>query len=117
MMAEQNVIKVNSLGPVCLLDVHGDVTAASEPFFNSALTSLDFYKFKCVLLGFKETTYINSGGIAVLIQLLVKAKQKNQQVGITGISDHFKKIFQMVGITKFAKIYESIEDAVKEAGK
>jgi anti-anti-sigma regulatory factor len=35
-------------------------------------------------------------------------------IGITGISDHFKKIFQMVGITKFAQIYDSVKDSLKQ---
>ncbi|MBW2707513.1 MAG: STAS domain-containing protein [Deltaproteobacteria bacterium] len=57
--------------------------------------------------------YINSGGIALLIQLLARIKSNNQQVVITGISDHFKKIFGMVGITKFAPIYDSEEAALQ----
>jgi anti-anti-sigma regulatory factor len=34
-------------------------------------------------------------------------------VGIAGLSDHFKKIFNMVGITKFAKLYNTQEEALK----
>jgi len=49
-----------------------------------------------------------------LIQVLARTQKNKQQIGITGISDHFKKIFHMVGITKFAKIYESVEDALKQ---
>ena len=42
-----------------------------------------------------------------------QTKQENQLIGITGISDHFKKIFGMVGITKFAKIYDTVEEALE----
>jgi anti-anti-sigma factor len=64
-------------------------------------------------LKFEEKAYINSGGIAVLIQLLAETKRNNQKIGITGLSDHFKKIFNMVGITKFAKIYNTVEEALE----
>ena len=53
-----------------------------------------------------EDAYINSGGIALLIQILAQTKRNNQQIGITGISDHFEKIFHMVGITKFVVVPE-----------
>ena len=49
----------------------------------------------------------------VLIQLLAQTQKNNQQIGITGLSDHFKKIFNMVGITKFAEIYDTHEKALE----
>ena len=63
-------------------------------------------------LGVSDDAYINSGGIAVLIQLLALTKQNNQLIGIFGVSDHFKKILRMVGITKFAEIHDSLESAL-----
>jgi anti-anti-sigma regulatory factor len=49
----------------------------------------------------------------LLIQILAETKKNNQQAGITGLSDHFKKIFNMVGITKFAKIFDSVDAALE----
>jgi hypothetical protein len=34
-------------------------------------------------------------------------------VGITGLSDHFRKIFSMVGITKLARLFDSREEAIE----
>ena len=59
-----------------------------------------------------ERDTVQCGGIAVLIQILAQTKKNKQQISITGLSEHFKKIFNMVGITKFAKIYDSVEAAL-----
>ena len=67
---------------------------------------------KKMLLNVEEGTYIDSGGIAVLIQILAQTKKNNQQISITGLSDHFNKIFNMVGITKFAEIHNTVESAI-----
>jgi anti-anti-sigma regulatory factor len=83
-MEQQTEIGLETIGDVTLFDIKGDVTALSEPF-----------------------------GIALLIQILAETKRSNQQTGIAGLSDHFKKIFGMVGITKFAKIYNTLDDALK----
>ena len=112
-MKPENEIRLEQLGDVTLIDIHGDVTILSEPFLNEAYENARNQGTSKILLKFEEDAYINSGGISVLIQILSKTKKNNQQIGITGLSDHFKKIFNMVGITKFAKIHDTVEEGVK----
>jgi anti-anti-sigma factor len=112
-MEQPNEIQLEQLGDVTLFDIRGDVTILSESFLNDAYADANNRDAGKILLKFEENAYINSGGISVLIQLLAKTKQNNQQIGITGLSDHFKKIFNMVGITKFAKIYHTHEEALE----
>ncbi len=115
-MTDQNEIAVETKGTVVVLNIKGDVTSTSEPFFNEAYHHPDVGGTSKVLLRFDEEAYINSGGIAVLIQLLAEAKRNRQKVCITGLSDHFKKIFHMVGITRFADIYPSMEEGLEAMG-
>jgi anti-anti-sigma factor len=68
---------------------------------------------KKILLKFDEKAYFNSEGLKVMIQFLTETNKNQQQVGIFGLSDHFKKIFNMVGITKFAKLHNTQEEAFK----
>lgn len=113
-MHQKNEIKVVRKNNIILLHIQGDITAHSEPHITEAYKSAnDRETSKKILLQFEEEAYINSGGIAVLIEILAQTQKNNQQIGITGLSDHFKKIFRMVGITKFADIYNSIDEAVK----
>ena len=112
-MEEKNEIKVERHGDVTLFDITGDVIRTSEPFFRDAYTQVDSQETKKILLKFDEKTYFNSEGIKVLIQLLGETNRKQQQVGIVGLSDHFKKIFRMVGIIKFAKIFDSVKEAME----
>ena len=85
----------------------------SEPFLEEAYKNANDQGANKILLKFDQDAYINSGGIAVLIQLLAETKKNNQQIAITGLSNHFKKIFNMVGITKFARIYDTVEEGVE----
>lgn len=110
-MQQANEILLEQLGDVTLVDIRGDVTILSESFLNDAYKDANNRGASKILLKFEENAYINSGGISVLIQLLAKTQQNSQQIGITGLSDHFKKIFNMVGITKFAEIYNTQAEA------
>ena len=111
-MREKNEIRLEQHGKVTFFDIRGDVTILSEPFINEAYEKVNRPDISKILLEFEESAYINSGGISILIQILSKTKKNNQEIGITGLSEHFKKIFNMVGITKFAHIYNTREEAV-----
>ena len=113
MEKQANEIKLEKHGDVTLLDIKGDVTAFSEPFLNSAYKDSNSSGAKKLLLHFQQEAYINSGGIALLIQILAQTKRNNQKIGLTGLSEHFKKVFNMVGITRFATIYPTRDEALK----
>ena len=112
-MQNKNEVALEKHGSVVVLNIQGDITSFSEPFLNQAYKEANDQGTKKILLNLEDGAYINSGGIAVLIQILAQTKKNNQQISITGLSDHFKKIFNMVGITKFAKIHDTIESAVE----
>ena len=112
-MQHNNEIKLEKKGEVTIFDIRGDLTSFSETSLNEAYQKANDQDARRILLIIEEDAYINSGGIALLIQLMAQIKKNNQFVVITGISEHFKKIFNMVGITKFAKIYDTMEAALE----
>ncbi len=112
-MKQEIEIRLETLEGVTLFDIKGDMTIVSEPFLEEAYKNASAQGTSKILLKFDQDAYINSGCIAVLIQLLAETRRNNQQIAITGLSDHFKKIFNMVGITKFARIYNTVEEGIE----
>jgi anti-anti-sigma regulatory factor len=43
-----------------------------------------------------------------------ESQERAQTIRITGLSDHFHKIFDMVGLTRYIKIFPSEEAALKD---
>jgi len=113
-MQDVTEIKFESHGAVTVMEIQGDITAFSDRSLNEAYQKANAQGASKILLKFGSDSYINSGGIAVLIQILAQTRKNNQVIGITGISDHFKKIFHMVGITKFAQIHNSLAEALEK---
>ena len=116
MQQQMNEILLEAQGTVTVLDIRGDITAFSESSLGEAYRKASADGAQKLLLKIEKEAYINSGGIAVLIQVLAQTRRNSQVVAITGISEHFKKIFNMVGITKFAKVFESPEAAIQAIG-
>jgi anti-anti-sigma factor len=113
-MKKVNEVKIDLQGSVAVIDIHGDITSQSEIILRSSYERLDSEKIKGVLLKFEKATYFNSEGLKVLILILADARKRAQKIAVTGLSEHFKKIFGMVGITKFAKIYDDEDQAIKD---
>jgi anti-anti-sigma factor len=112
-MQQKNQISLETRDSVTVMEIQGDITILSEQSLNEAYRNATEQGATSIALRFDGNAYINSGGIALLIQLLAQTKSNQQRVAITGLSAHFQKIFQMVGITKFAKIYPSVEEAIR----
>jgi len=65
-----------------------------------------------VLLDFTKVDYINSSGIALIIQMLMEADKTGRKVAAFGLTPHFQKVFTMVGIAKYAGLYQDQSSAV-----
>lgn len=90
---------------VSVLGLSGDISSASKDAILTAYHGLDGAASK-VLLDFTQVDYVNSSGIAIIIQVLLEAsKSGNKQIGIFGLSPHFQKVFSMVGINKYAALH------------
>ena len=97
---------------ITVIDIKGNVSSASEQMLLDVHQESPVRDAPGIVLHFDENAAVNGAGIAVLIQLLSASQKRNQAVGITGVSENFKKIFDMVGITRFAALFDSETDAV-----
>lgn len=91
--------------PVSVLRFEGDIASTSKDAVLGAYQSLPKATVKSILLDFTKVDYINSSGIALVIQLLIEASNAGQKVLAYGLSPHFTKVFTMVGITKYAGLF------------
>jgi anti-sigma B factor antagonist len=90
---------------ITCLRFSGDVSSASKDAIVGTYQALDKEAHKRILLDFKGVEYLNSSGIALVIQVLMEASKSGQSVAICGLTPHFNKVFTMVGITKYATLY------------
>ena len=88
-----------------ILRFQGDISSSSQDAVLGTFTRLPEADRKRLLLDFTKVEYINSSGIALVIQLLMQANKAGDSVGLFGLTPHFQKVFTMVGITKYAQIH------------
>jgi len=98
--------------PVTVLRYEGDIASTSKDAVLGTYQGLAKATNKIVLLDFTKVDYINSSGIALVIQMLIEASNSGQKVYAFGLSPHFTKVFTMVGITKYAGLFPSQTEAL-----
>jgi len=96
---------------VAVLRFEGDIASTSKEAVLGAYQALP-KENKLFLLDFTKVEYINSSGIALVIQLLIEASNAGQKVCAYGLSAHFSKVFTMVGIPNYAQLYSSQDEAL-----
>jgi len=113
-MSKDIEVSTRVKGEVSVIDIKGDVTALTGQPIEDAYKEVSNTGAKKILLCFDKKAYINSGGIAILIGLVSESRKKEQVIRLTGLSDHFQKIFSMVGLTKYTQIFPSEEAALEK---
>jgi anti-sigma B factor antagonist len=106
----------SSDGAVAVIELKGDVTAASESELMDAYRQAGPEETRGIVLDFTGLDYMNSSGIGLLVTLLVRAKRQHQSIMAFGLSDHYRQIFQLTRLDDAISIHDDEDQAVSAAG-
>ncbi len=113
MLEDELSVSIRQRDGVAIIDLVGDVTTFAEEKINSAYNQVTAEGAKQILLNFRQNDYINSAGIAILIGVVTEVNRNGQKLAVSGLSQHFQKIFRMVGLAQYAEIYQDEDEAVR----
>jgi len=97
-----------------VIRVRGDVTAASEGPLMAAYGQAG-EKTRVIVLDFSGLDYMNSGGIGLLVTLLVRANRQKQKLLACGLNDHYKQIFELTRLDEAIGIHDTEAAAIDAA--
>ena len=106
--------EVRRHGSATVVDIRGDVTAGSEDVLMNAYDAAG--DVRTIVLNFTDLAYMNSGGIGLLVTLLVRANRRSQQLMAYGLSDHYRQIFELTRLDEAVGIHDSEQAALNAAG-
>ena len=98
-----------------VIDLKGDVTATAEKGLADAYTRASGKFTRTIVLNFSGLEYMNSGGIGMLVTLLVRANRQRQRLVAFGLNEHYRQIFELTRLDEAIGIYTSEAEAFAEA--
>ncbi|HBE94112.1 MAG TPA: hypothetical protein DDW80_01465 [Desulfovibrio sp.] len=111
---KEEEISLQDRETAAVISLKGNINSHSEPFLFAAYDkALDLGR-PLLVLHFDDSASVNGAGIAILTQLLLRARDKGRRLAISGVSENFRKVFEIVGITKLVKLHDSVEEAMAD---
>jgi anti-anti-sigma factor len=104
-------VTLRERGGLTVLALHGDVNASAEAALQSAYAEATSGDPRSLVLDFADVEYINSTGIALIVSLLAQARARDIEIKASGLSDHYREIFEITRLADFMTIEEGDGDA------
>ncbi|SNR76358.1 anti-anti-sigma factor [Humidesulfovibrio mexicanus] len=86
-----------------VLRIQGSVTARSEPLLDRAMARARECGKPRIVLRFSENASTNGAGLSLLTRILMECRERGESVCIEGLSENFRKVFEMVGISRLVE--------------
>jgi anti-sigma B factor antagonist len=108
-------IDLDRSGSAAILRIGGDVTSASEPDLMAGYAQAAEGGAGVVVLDFAGLEYMNSGGIGLLVTLLVRAQRTGTRLLATGLSEHYRQILSITRLDEAIEIHDDETAALAAA--
>jgi anti-anti-sigma factor len=109
--SRQNEVSVRQQGAAVVIEIQGSVSSHSEPYLREAYAKARASEGKRIVLHFDPNTSVNGAGIAILTQLVLESEKDGLEIVMAGLSENFRKVFGIVGLTRMIQIFDSLDQA------
>jgi anti-anti-sigma factor len=87
--------------------LHGDVTADADPSLPDAYVAATATGATRIVLDFSDVAFMNSTGIALVVELLADALRHGRQLLAAGLSEHYRHIFDITRLSDHITIVDA----------
>jgi anti-sigma B factor antagonist len=106
-------IAARHLDKTTIFDVSGDIDLASSPQLrNAVLRELKELRTPRVVLNLKAVRYIDSSGVASLVEGLKASRDVGSRLVLFGLNTSVREVLQLSKLVRVFEIYEDEEQAL-----
>ena len=106
-------VDVTRDGSTAILRIRGEITGGSEPPIMAAYAEAG--DARSIVLDFSRLEYMNSGGIGLLVTLLVRTQRAGQKLLAVGLSEHYRQILALTRLDEAIAIHDDEPAALAAA--
>ncbi len=105
-------VRSTSASDAMLLHIAGEITSGSEKPLTEAYQRATDAGAKRIILDFRDLEYMNSGGIGLLVTLLVRVRRGGQRLSAVGLSEHYRQILALTRLDEAIDIHDDEAAAI-----
>lgn len=99
-----------------VIGIKGDMTSTCEGVLTTAHDQLTAAGVTSILLDFTGLEYMNSGGIGMVVTMLVRANRQHQSLLAYGLTEHYRQIFELTRLDEAIRIHSDEAAALAAVG-
>lgn len=108
------LIATRSQGDTTIVDVTGDITLYHSPDLRKTLLDLiKTQRIPYVIVNLTEVKYIDSAGVASLIEGLKASRDVKSRFALYGLSRVAREVLELTRLLKVFEVYETEADAIE----
>ncbi len=100
-------------GAVAILDVDGQITFESTPTLRQSMMGA-LRDNSTVLVNLTKVAYMDSSGIATLVEGLKEAQNRKANFGLFGLTKNTRNVLRLVRLDKVFRLFENEHDALRQ---
>ena len=104
-------ISVRDVGDAKVVEVDGDVDLGTSPAFRRTLFDT-LHQAATEALNLSAIRYIDSSGIATLIEVLRDSQRQNRQFVLFGLSPAVQEVFRLTHVFRLFRIFQTEQEAL-----
>ncbi len=110
------IMNVRQVSPaISIIDIQGEVTAFAEQVMIQAYAEASTPTTRTIILNFSDLEYMNSGGIGLIVTLLIRVNRQKQRLLSYGLNEHYRHIFTLTRISDALHIFDDESQALAAA--
>jgi len=106
-------IAARQQGETCILDLSGEITLFNSPEIRKAMIAeLREKRVPYLLLNMTQVPYIDSSGVASLVEGLKISRDLNSRFALYGLSKSAKTVLELTHLLRVFEVHQTEEDAL-----
>lgn len=105
-------INVEEKNDISVCRITGEITFSTSPDLRKRLIELIDNDKKKIVVSMKDVGYVDSSGMATMVEVLQKAKGVNGHLVLAEVQDKVQDILEMVKLKDIFDIYGNEEEAI-----
>ncbi len=108
------VITTEEIDQKVFVNIEGEVDLYSSPEVRKKIFDLVKKKAPVILINLEKVKYMDSSGVATLIEGLQQCNKYNGRFVLFGLQDNVREVFELTRLDKIFEIYSDRESALKK---
>lgn len=98
-------------GSISIISIKGDIDLSRSPNLRQLFQSKAHDKCPALLVDFTQVNYIDSSGLATLVEYYQTSRAYNGKIALAGLSPRVRSVFDLVRLGEILNIYNSLDEA------